>query len=89
MSDQLQDFRELACSWPALSTLQERKEEWKEEGSREAEWRQSNKGQEEDKPTEEERMAVSYPSAWWPRRCLGCKVDRGFTEEIQPRPPPA
>lgn len=23
------------------------------------------------------------------QRCLGCKVDKGFTEEIQPRPPPA
>lgn len=48
----------------------------------------TNKEQEEDKPTEE-RTAVSHPSAWRPRRCLGCKVDRGFTEEIRPRPPPA
>lgn len=33
-------------------------------------------------------LAVSHPSAWQPWRCLGCKVDRGFTE-IRPRPPPA
>ena len=64
MSDQLQDFRELAYSWPALSIPQERKKEGKEGGGRETEWRQSNKGQEEDKPTEEERTAVSHPSAW-------------------------
>lgn len=29
--------------------------------------------------------AVSYLSTGWLQRCLGYKINKGFTEEIQPR----